>query len=148
MAKRIQLAIGSKAEADQYNPLLRKGELAIVYNGNDAKVVTSIKEDGQRINAGLVLWDSALLTTVANDNVKKVNAAGSTQITEMNKIKSAIDTTATQVAKNAADANTAAETATQKAQEASTLINDAFLATLGLKVINGDICMEDDEEEE
>lgn len=148
MAKRIQLAIGSKAEADQYNPILRKGELAIVYNGNDAKVVTSIKEDGQRINAGLVLWDSALLTTVANDNVKKVNAAGSTQITEINKIKSAIDTTAAQVAQNAADANTAAETATQKAQEASTLIDDAFLAKLGLKVINGDICMEDDEEEE
>ena len=147
MAKRIQLAIGSKAEADQYNPLLRKGELAIVYNGNDAKVVTSIKEDGQRINSGLVLWDSALLNTVVDNNVKKVNEAGTAQLTEMNKIKSTIDTTATQVAQNAADANTAAETATQKAQEASTLIDDAFLAKLGLKVINGDICMEDDEEE-
>jgi hypothetical protein len=146
MAKRIQLAIGSKAEADKFNPLLRKGELAIVYNGNDAKVVTSISEDGQHINSGLVLWDSALLNTVAADNVKKVNDAGTTQLAAINEIKTAIDATAATVAQNKTAAETAAETATQKAAEATTLINDAFLTTMGLKVVDGKICMDDNKE--
>lgn len=148
MAKRIQLAIGSKAEADKFNPLLRKGELAIVYNGNDAKVVTSISEDGQHINSGLVLWDSALLNTVAADNVKKVNAAGEAQIAEMNAIKKNIDSTAETVTKNAAAAQNAADIATEKAEEAKTLIDDAFLARLSLKVVDGKLCYSHYEEVE
>lgn len=140
MAKRIQLAIGSKAEADKYNPLLRRGELAIVHDGNDAKVVTSITEDGQRINEGLTLWDSALLSSVVSDNVKKVTETGAAQIAAINSIKSEIDATAQTVAQNKTDAETAATTATEKAEEAKTLLDDAFLKTLGMKIVDGKLC--------
>ena len=64
----------------------------------------------------------------------------------INVIKAAIDEAEATVAQNKTAAETAANTATQKAEEATTLINDAFLATMGLKVVDEKICMDDNKE--
>lgn len=80
-------------------------------------------------------------------NIKKIDDTATAQITAINSIKTEIDSTAQTVAQNKEDAQTAANTATEKAEEASALIDDAFLLKLGLKAIDGSICMDDNKEE-